>query len=177
MILAHNRRVKKSRSGIKKRMIGRILVALVAGSLWSALLSAQSAVTVRTTELRQAPENSSAIVQSLKKEVPVTVLKRQGGWYEVMLSDQRKGWVKMISLRFLQAPQAGEMQPVIAARSNTTVATGVRGLSEGGLSGGSASAGRSIQMSRVQTYQASVEDVEQFAREARLVSKEIDYVE
>jgi hypothetical protein len=60
---------------------------------------AQDAVlTNRVTELRAAPDDGAAVIQSLREKTPVQVLKRQGPWNQAKVGTNT-GWVRMMHLR------------------------------------------------------------------------------
>ena len=87
------------------------------------------------TELKSEPQVNATTVSKLASGSSIQVGERQGAWYKVS-SAQGDGWVKMLSVRLGSGARAqgasassGLVALGAASRSNTTVATGIRGLS------------------------------------------------
>lgn len=86
------------------------------------------------TELKSAPDPAARTVLQLASGCIVQIGERSGGWYKVS-TPQGEGWVRMLSVRLGTGPagQGASLGNGLAAlnqasRSNTTVATGIRGL-------------------------------------------------
>ena len=148
----------------------RLVLLLLIFSTW--LSASQDAFTVRQVALHESPRNSSPALLSLNKNSQVSILKRQGGWYQVQAQGQ-KGWLKMIAVRFAPAAKSTQLVGSVQYQSNTTLTTGVRGLDEVGLVAG----GRGISLEQIEQYQVSPEKARSFALKAGLSSREVDYVE
>jgi len=97
--------------------------------------SAEPAVVVRATELKNAPAADAPTVAQLAENAAVDALERKGGWTRVK-SASGEGWVRMLALRFggpgeAKKGDSGISQIFNVARtgsSGTQVTTGVRGL-------------------------------------------------
>jgi uncharacterized protein YgiM (DUF1202 family) len=61
---------------------------------------AESASTVRATELQAESRSDAETLSKLSANTKVDVLRRQGAWTEVKLADGKTGWVRMLSLKF-----------------------------------------------------------------------------
>ena len=97
----------------------------------------------RTTDLRDKPANDGAMLRVVPANTAIEIAERQGGWYRVSV-DGAAGWMRLSAVRF-GAPGAGNaasggsstlrfLQSGRSAVTSGTVTTGVRGLSEEGLS-------------------------------------------
>lgn len=148
----------------------RFLLAksLLGGLLLASAITAQadSGQTTVTTELKQAPNASSTTVSQLAAGQAVQIGTRQGAWYQVKTA-QGEGWVRMLNVRLSGSARGGESALsglsalAQASRSNTTVATGVRGLSRENLQ---AAQENPAEVARMNQYQVSAEEARQFAQ-------------
>ncbi len=133
---------------------------------------AQDAYTVRAVALQNAPGIQSIKLQQLPQNTPLRILQRQGAWYQVeALSNE--GWLKMIAVRYV--PNSTDKIPsgVAQYRAETTLTTGVRGLSENDVSG----SGAGVDLKRVQSVQIGHDAAVSFAKQAGLRSREVSYVD
>jgi len=96
--------------------------------------SAQHAQTVTNTDLKAKPEPKANTLATLTAGTALTVNNRQGGWYaaETALGN---GWVRLLHVRLAgSGTKAGKdgVGTLITlgsmSRTDTTVATGIRGL-------------------------------------------------
>lgn len=99
--------------------------------------AAETATTIKDTELKKEPFSDAVTIVTLPGQTSVEILKRQGGWTEVKPAAADKGWVRMLNLRMGSGTsKQGDSGAGIGAlfnvarsgSSGTTVATGVRGL-------------------------------------------------
>jgi hypothetical protein len=157
-----------------------------AASLFAALLSLAAsawaqdqAFTNRSTELRDQGARDARAVASLPADTPVRVLSRAGAWTQVEANGQ-KGWVSAFSLRFpvtAERSSGGGFSAVTsifggARDSKATVATtGIRGLSPDDLKNASPD---TAALAKAQSYRASKDAAERFARDGRLASVNVD---
>ncbi len=92
------------------------------------------------TELKKSADASAATLAKLPPGTAVEVGERSGAWYQVK-SAQGEGWVRMLNVRLGSAGAARGGDSALsglaalnkASRSETTVATGIRGLSKENL--------------------------------------------
>lgn len=97
---------------------------------------AETAVTVKETELKKEAASDSPTLATLPGKSPVEVLKRQGGWTQVKPASEPKGWVKMFNLKYGEGSARSEgggglgslFNVARTGSSGTTVTTGVKGL-------------------------------------------------
>ncbi|MCC7515718.1 MAG: hypothetical protein IT470_00090, partial [Pseudomonadales bacterium] len=92
---------------------------------------------------------------------------RQGAWYQVK-TPQGEGWVRMLNVRLGSgvvrngdSAMSGLVALGAASRSNTTVATGVRGLSRRDLEQAQEDL---AEVAKLNQYQVSAEEARQFAQ-------------
>lgn len=145
---------------------------LLAGLLLAAALSAwadSGQITV-ATDLKSTPDAAAATVSKLSAGQAIEIGQRQGAWYQVKTT-QGEGWVRMLNVRLQGGAARGEsaMSGVAAlgqaTRSNTTVATGVRGLSREDLQ---AAHENPQEVSRLAQYQVSADEARRFGQAAGL---------
>ena len=102
----------------------------------SPVYAADSGYMVRDTSLRVSPNNDAEIKHNVKAGKTIKVLKRKGGWYQVELTKDQNGWVRMTSVRLGSSKKKKGKGGLLSAfkffsegKSDTVVAsTGVRGL-------------------------------------------------
>ncbi|MGZ3159790.1 MAG: hypothetical protein ACXU7H_11945, partial [Burkholderiaceae bacterium] len=61
---------------------------------------AETAITVRATDLQAQAQADAATLVSLPETTKVEVLRRLGAWDEVKTATGQTGWVRMLNLRF-----------------------------------------------------------------------------
>jgi hypothetical protein len=103
----------------------------------------QSGRVARTTDLRDQPANDGAMLRVVPANTAIAVGERKGGWYKVDVEGSA-GWMRLSAVRFgspaaASASSGGSsalkfLQSGRSAVTTGTVTTGVRGLSEEGLS-------------------------------------------
>lgn len=167
------------------RLRAFLLSILVA---WAgAAMAQEQAFTNRATELKDKGANDARTVASLPADTEVKVISRgAAGWTQVDAKGQ-KGWVRVFHLRYPAQVQAassggGFLAGVTGAlgggRSSpqgTTIATtGIRGLSPEDLKNASPDAAA---LSKAQSYRADKPTAERFARDGKLTTVSVDYVE
>jgi hypothetical protein len=142
--------------------------------------AAESAYTVRATELKKEPYTDAETVATLPDQARVEILRRQGGWTQIKAQSAAQGWVKMLSLRLgdgtARKGDSGIGSLLSVARSGssgTTVATGVRGLSEEDLKNARPNP---AELQRMERLAATSQDARKFAASANLGSQQVDYL-
>jgi len=140
----------------------------------------QTTYTVRSTEIKQQPFSDAATVARLNENASVTIVTRQGGWVRIT-SKAGNGWVRMLSLRSNStATKRGDsgFQSLFnigrSGSSGITVATGVRGLSEEDLKNAKPD---QREFEKLQNYEVNKAKAEKFARDAKLKSRKLDYLQ
>ena len=110
------------------------------------------------------------------------ILKRKGGWFNVMVGEQT-GWVRMSKIRKGEAaagPDSGaEASGVLqlasgrAGTGNVVAATGVRGLNEEELKEAQFNA---AQIEKMESFAMTKKQARRFAREGGLVAREFAFL-
>lgn len=148
--------------------------------LCCAAQAAEPAFTVRATDLKAKPFIDAATVASLPENQKVDVLTRDAGWYQVKAQGPA-GWVRMMSLRFPAAAEAGRSggsanQSFLGAAlggKRSTSTTGAKGLTREDLQ---AAQPNPQALQAAENYAVDKADASQFARAGKLAAKKIDYV-
>lgn len=112
------------------------VVLILPFSSFNLAIAADSGYMVRDSSLRLTPNNDARVMHTVKAGKSIKVLKRKGGWYQVELSKDKTGWVRMTSLRLGSSKKKKGDAGLFSAfkffskgKSDTVVAsTGVRGL-------------------------------------------------
>lgn len=151
--------------------------------------------TVSDTLLRIAPSGASASKQRLATGTRIDVIRRQGAWLEVRLSDGGlEGWVKQVSVRALSdtaaAPSerksggffaglARGISRLLGGSSESpeeqgSVTVGIRGLTPEDLAGAIPDAG---ELDKMEEFRADQDQAYRFAAEEQLTTQTIEYLE
>lgn len=161
------------------------IVCAVLGLSCSLPAAAETAITIKDTELKKEPFSDAATLATLPGQASVEVLKRQGGWTQVKPTSAEKGWVRMLNLRMSSAlAKQGNSGSGIGAlfnvarsgSSGTTVTTGVRGLDITRDSLQSASP-NPAELKRMHGYSVSKAEALKLASSANLRKQSVEYGE
>lgn len=147
--------------------------------------AAETATTIKETELKKEPFSDAATLVTLPARTSVEILKRQGGWTEVKPAAADKGWVRMLNLRMGDGTaKQGDGGAGIGAlfnvarsgSSGTTVATGVRGLdiTKDTLQNASPNPN---ELKRMHGYRMSKAEALKLASSAKLRTQSVAYME
>jgi hypothetical protein len=162
------------------------LFSLLLLTLYAPLaLATQPGVVLQDSPLHAEPFSDARQLGSLTARSPITVLQRQGGWYQVQDGQQRQGWLHMSRVRLgdgatgssvdlgglSQAQQL--LQSGRSGSSGTTVATGIRGLDAEDL-GKASPDHQAVQV--MARYQSDAANARRFAETARLRQQTIPYL-
>lgn len=116
-----------------KLLIGSLLLSITLA------VHADPGQTTVATELKSGPDTNAGTIGKLSAGQSLQIGTRQGAWYQVKTS-QGDGWVRMLNVRLQSGAARGGESTMSglaalgqATRSNTTVATGVRGLTRKNL--------------------------------------------
>jgi len=138
-------------------------------------------VMLRDDDLRSAANATAAASGKVVKGAAVQILSQQGAWMQVR-ADGNTGWVRLLNVRkgtAMQTDVAGGVAGVLAlgtTRSDPSrvVATaGVRGLDEEDLKAAKFDA---KQVEKLNSLGVSREQAERFARQGKLVARQLDYL-
>lgn len=157
-----------------------ILMLLMPG----AALPAETGVTIKPAELKSEPFADAQTVITLPEASRVEVLKRQGAWMQVK-AREGQGWLRMLSVRLGDAapPQkaGGGIESGVAtllglksgaAPGSTTVATGVRGLSEEDLKNAQPNP---AELEKMRQFSVIGAEARNFAESAKLSPQSVTY--
>lgn len=160
-----------------------LAVLLAAGTA-----SAESARTVRATELQAQSQSDAATLATLPENTRVNVLRRSGAWSEIKTMNGQTGWVRMFSLRFDDSVPQGaggdsRANNPVGALTNllssgrtsgtATVTTGVRGLSEADLQKAQANP---AELQKLQKFTAQKDAAQAFAQRTKLSPVQVEYL-
>ena len=156
------------------------VLLLLLGSLAWAVQAAEFAYTVRATELKAKPYTDAATLATLAGRSKVEIIVRKGGWTKLR-ANGHTGWVRMLSLRFADtaAKKSGDtglgalFNIATTGSSGSTVATGVRGLSEENLKNPHPNP-RALQ--QLHGFKVSAGTARNFARAGRLKAEKMAFL-
>ena len=147
--------------------------------LCGAAQAAETAYTVRTTEVKAKPYSDAATLITLPQQSKVEVLARKASWMQIR-AEGKNGWVKMLSLKLgdMQAkPGDSGLHSLfnVAAKGSSggTVTTGVRGLSEEDLKNARPNP-QALQT--MQGYAENKTNAQKFARSGNLKAQNVEYL-
>lgn len=161
----------------------RFSLVWIAAALLAGAAHAQTGTLVRDADLKSEPFSDAATLASVPSQTKVEVLTRRGAWMQVK-ADGKQGWVRMLSVRLEGGRAAGSGGDADAIgrllgfggrqTGTTTVATGVRGLSEEDLK---SARPNPAEVQKLDQQRASPDDARRFAAAARLEPRGIDYLD
>ena len=162
-----------------------LTVLLLLAALFNPLESQASdpGVAVRSCQLMSEPFKDARSVILLREGDTVEILKRKGGWLNV-IAKGKTGWVRMLYIRRgeggAQASVATEASGVLglatgrAGKGNVVAATGVRGLDEENLKEAEFN---EKELRALKTFASSAKEAKAFAKQAGLKSQQVPYIE
>jgi hypothetical protein len=148
---------------------------------------AETALTVRATELQAQAQADAATIAPLSENTKVEVLRRRGAWTEVKTAAGQTGWVRMLSLKpegsgATQDAGAGSSNPLSGLTnllssgrtSNTaTVTTGVRGLTKEDIQNAQANP---AELQKLQKNSVNKKAGQAFAQHSKLAPAQVEYL-
>lgn len=154
-----------------------------------AVHAAESALTVRATELQAQAQSDATTLATLPENTRLDVLRRSGAWSEVKTAAGQTGWVRMFHLKPEAgnaaqgtAPAQGSANP-LGALSNllssgrtantATVTTGVRGLDEEDLQNAQPNP---AELEKLQKFAVDKDAAQAFARRTKLSPVKAEYL-
>lgn len=156
------------------RWIVALLFAAACG-----LAQAQTAYTVRTTDLKAKPYTDADTLATLPQQSAVEIIGRRGSWNQVKAGNAT-GWVKLLSLRVAGGQrQSGDsgfkslFSMASTGSSGSTMTTGVRGLSEEKLHNPHPNP-QALQELKGQAVGKA--EAQQFAASGKLAAVRVDYL-
>jgi hypothetical protein len=141
--------------------------ALALALLFVACLArAESAHTIRATELHADSQSDAATLATVPENSSLDVLQRRGAWTQVKLAGGQTGWVRMLNLRFEAASASG-------AAGGGADTTGVRGLNEEDLNHAQANPAELQKMLKFTTDKSTAQA---FAQRSKLNATKVPYL-
>ncbi len=116
-----------------------IAVAVIVCMVHAPSVFADAAIITRTTSLRNAPDVSAEPIAELEAGTAVKTTQRVSSWYQVNVSENQQGWVRLYHLRLEETEQKQSINNALGdlfkntGRGSTRsggATTGIRGLSE-----------------------------------------------
>ena len=123
---------------------------------------------VTDAELKIEPTPKSKTLDKLKAGQSIEIKERRGGWYATQ-TDKLTGWVRMLHIRMLSSEKSTSNANLGALttprRGDSTVATGIRGLSEEQIKKAKED---TLELRRLDTWVTTEKEALQYAKEAKL---------
>jgi hypothetical protein len=148
------------------------------------LAYADSAHTIRATDLHAESQSDAATLAAIPENTALDVLQRRGAWSQVKAGAQT-GWVRMLDLRFDVKPgasnasgssnPAGGLNGLLASgrTSNSgTDTTGVRGMTEEDLNKAQANP---MEFQKMQAYASDKNTAIAFGKRPKLTQSNVPY--
>lgn len=159
----------------------------IAALFMAAIAQAETATTIKATELKKAPANDAEVVANIGENTQVDVVKRQGAWMLVKEPAGQEGWLRMLLLRMGDPNAApaktgggdflgGLGKALNVARtgsSGSAVATGVRGLTPEELANAQPNP---AQIAIMKKYSADPARARAFAAAGGLQAQQVEYL-
>jgi hypothetical protein len=150
---------------------------LLALPLADAALAPDSAVTRLDADLKKAPFLDAETLRQIPQQTKVSLLLRKGGWYQVELADQLRGWVRMTSLRLQPASSAttpaDEIVTGRAGSRDIVASTAIRGIDESDLESASPDMPA---VEHLDDYAVSADEAAAYASAIPLTPQSVDYM-
>ncbi|MDQ3259577.1 MAG: SH3 domain-containing protein [Pseudomonadota bacterium] len=155
----------------------------LSGLLWGLAiptLAQQQGVAVKSDDMKAEPFKDAKTVAALNKGDSVTILKKQGGWMEIKVS-QRKGWVRVLSVRkgaggSNAAAEIAGVAGVATGRAGTgqvVSTTGVRGLGEEDLKSAKFN---EEELKKAEAAAIAPDQAKQFAAKGALTARQVNWL-
>ena len=154
-----------------------LLIALIGG-----LAAAEEpGMTLKRIEVKDKPFSDATTVETLEAKSAVSIIQRQGSWYQVTTASKQTGWLSMLTIRkgTTAEPKKGAsgvkslFKMFRTGSSDVNVATGVRGLDAADLK---KSSPNEDEVSRLEELAVTKADARDYARKQNLKSKKVKYI-
>lgn len=140
--------------------------------------AAEEGVALKADKLLAEPFADAKQVGTVAKGDALTILDRNGGWYQVK-SSAAQGWVRMLSVRRGEAGKSNAAKDVAVLSTGRVgtgqivSTTGVRGLSEAELK---AARYDEKELKKAESFGVSKNDASQFAEKGGLLARGFNYL-
>lgn len=157
------------------------LMSAVCLACWVAPAGANEAGSaLKADDLRAEPFADAKTVGKVAKGDALTIVTRQGGWYQVK-AGATTGWVRMLSVRRGEGGKASAVDEIAGAAGAATgrskgqvvSTTGVRGLSEADLKQAKFN---EAEIAKAEGHRASADDAKSFAGQAGLQPRQMAFL-
>lgn len=163
---------------IKSKMVICCLLCFYSTGIFAEQITA---ILVKDVQLRASPSLKADTVGLLLKDSQVTILKRDGGWYQVKTPGDSIAWLSMLRVRFKskiqQSSRKSSNKKFVSLRqghSNITATTGVRGIGETEIKNAKPDL---VSLYHAEGFRVTVDEAKVFAKQGALVAQSIDYQE
>lgn len=137
-----------------------------------AVVAGTSATVKQPTPLLAEPDLKATELALLPAEQNVSVLERQGGWYQVSAMPADTGWLRLFNLQFVKGQYQPDNLPlrdlsglVRGGHQQVTSSTGVRGLDKVAITNATPDF---EQLAVLRTFQQPAAQAQAFATQANL---------
>ncbi len=164
-------------SKFTSKLLATLLLATI-GFYIGGAIAADAATIARDTPLRDKPFNDAAIIAQLKAKAAVSVQSRTGAWAQINTTDGKNGYVRLLNLRTSSGQKGAGGVGALASvfrtgSSGTSVATGVKGLSEENLTGAEANP---AEVEKLAAWTATDAQARSAAKSAGLKARTVEYL-
>lgn len=143
-------------------------------------LANEAGSALKADDLRAEPFADAKAVGKVAKGDALTIVTRQGGWYQVK-AGATTGWVRMLSVRRGEGGKASATDEIAGAAGAATgrskgqvvSTTGVRGLSEADLKQAKFN---EAEIAKAERHRASADDAKGFAGQAGLQPRQMAFL-
>lgn len=159
----------------------RKLLVVVCLLLPLSSMAQEKGTALKADTLAAEPFADAKKIGALAKGDAVTILKKQGGWYQVK-APKGQGWVRMLSIRRGEATkssaakEAGGVAALSTGRAGTgqiVSTTGVRGLNEEELKSAKFDEN---ELKKAESFGVSKADAQAFAAKGKLKAQSLAYL-
>lgn len=141
-------------------------------------LAAETGSAIKADVIKAEPFRDAKTVAALAAGSKVTIVKREGGW--ILISEPKKGWVRMLSIRRGSTSPAGTKTSSIldlasgrAGTGNVVSSTGIRGLNEEELKKAEFN-GKEVELA--ESFTVNKNEADGFAAKAGLKARSVAYL-
>jgi uncharacterized protein YgiM (DUF1202 family) len=160
-------------------MLKPFITVILSLGIYSVVFAAQTGTINKNVDLKSEPSLQANTVSKLSAGDNVTIIKRQGGWYQIN-ADKNTGWIDMLTVRMTTSASKSNdnglgnlVGLVTGSGTTTTVATGVRGIDEVDLQNAQPD---TTALHRMESYHVSGANARQFAQQGGLTARTYTYI-
>lgn len=130
------------------------------------------------SKLYSSSNLQSSVVANLKQGSDLTIVKRQGGWYQVKAASGQSGWVRSYDVQIDSGGNwFSRLKRVVAggysSQSNASATIGIRGLGPGDVK---KAAPNPQEVTKLDSYKLTVNDGKQYAASVPLKANQVSYL-